>query len=133
VRDQALPRLEVRADHLPFAGLLPRLRKHSCRVHVLTLNCTCSGKAIVMKTSLLSLSAAAFVAVAAGALASSPALAEIEYPWCAITSLSRGTPMCDFATIDQCRATIGGGAGFCQPNPRAAQAQMPPAQRRGVR
>lgn len=86
-----------------------------------------------MRTYLLSLSAAAFVAVAASSLASSPVRAEVEYPWCAITSLSRGTPMCDFATIDQCRATIGGGAGFCQPNARAGQAQMPTTPRRGGR
>ena len=86
-----------------------------------------------MKTSLLSLSAAAFVAAAAATLANSPARAEVEYPWCAITSLSRGTPMCDFATIDQCRAFIGGGAGFCQTNARAAQAQMPHTPRRGTR
>lgn len=86
-----------------------------------------------MKMSLFSLSAAAFVAAAAATLASSPVRAEVEYPWCAITSLSRGTPMCDFATIDQCRAFIGGGAGFCQTNARAAQAQMPHTPRRGVR
>ena len=82
-----------------------------------------------MKPSLLSLSATAFVAIAAGTLASSPGGAEVEYPWCAITSLSRGTPICDYATLDQCKAFIGGGAGFCQPNARAS-AQM---SRRGTR
>jgi len=84
-----------------------------------------------MKTSLLSLSAAALVAVAAGTLAGSPARAQVEYAWCAITSLNLGTPVCDYVTLEQCRASIVGGGGFCQPNARAAsQAQMP---RRGVR
>jgi hypothetical protein len=86
-----------------------------------------------MKTSLLSLSAAAVVLAATATLASPPARAEVEYPWCAITSLSRGAPRCDYATIDQCRAFIGGGAGFCQPNARAAQAQMLYTPRRGIR
>jgi hypothetical protein len=82
-----------------------------------------------MKTSLLLLAAA--VVVAAGTLAGSPARAQVEYPWCAITSLNRGSPVCDYATIEQCRASILGGGGFCQPNARAApQAQMP---RRGYR
>lgn len=83
-----------------------------------------------MKTPLLLLSATAFVAVAASTLASSPARAVVEYPWCSITSLNLGTPVCDYATIEQCRASILGGAGFCQPNARFAQAQVP---RRGVR
>jgi len=84
-----------------------------------------------MKTSLLSFAAAVFVAAAAGMLAGSPARAQVEYPWCAITSLNLGTPACDYATVEQCRASIVGGGGFCQPNGRAApQAQMP---RRGFR
>jgi hypothetical protein len=82
-----------------------------------------------MKTSLLSLAAGAVVA--AGVLAGSPARAQVDYPWCAITSLNLGTPVCDYATLEQCRASIVGGGGFCQPNGRVApQAQMP---RRGYR
>jgi hypothetical protein len=84
-----------------------------------------------MKTSLLTFSVASAVALAAGLLTSSPAPAAVEYPWCAITSLNLGTPACDYSTIDQCRASIVGGGGFCQPNPRASvQVQMP---RRGAR
>jgi hypothetical protein len=83
-----------------------------------------------MKTSLLSLSAA-LVTIAAGTLAGTPARADVEYPWCTITSLNLGTPDCSYSTIEQCRAAIVGGGGFCQPNARAApQAQMP---RRGFR
>jgi hypothetical protein len=83
-----------------------------------------------MKTSLLSLAAAVVVA-AAGVAAGSPARAQVEYPWCAITSLNLGTPVCDYATIEQCRASIVGGGGFCQPNGRfTPQAQVP---RRGYR
>ena len=85
-----------------------------------------------MKTFLLSLSATAFVAIAATALASSPSRAEVEYPWCAISSTGQsGTPNCYYATLDQCKAFLSGQAGFCQSNPRAtAQAQVP---RRGAR
>jgi hypothetical protein len=84
-----------------------------------------------MKTLLLPLSGAAVLAIAAGMLSGSPARAQVEYPWCAITSINTGTPACDYSTREQCQASILGGAGFCQPNARAApQAQMP---RRGVR
>lgn len=85
-----------------------------------------------MKTSLSSLAATAFVAIAAMALGNSPSRAEIDYPWCSVVSTSQsGIPVCLYATLDQCRAFVSGQPGFCQPNPRAvAQAQMP---RRGAR
>jgi hypothetical protein len=89
-----------------------------------------------MKTSLLSISATAFVAIAATALASSPSRAEVEYPWCVITSTGQaGGPSCSYATLDQCNAFLAGQAGFCQPNPRAtAQAQVQAkVTRRGAR
>jgi hypothetical protein len=83
-----------------------------------------------MKTSLLSLSAA-FVTIVAVTLAGTSARAEVAYAWCSITSLNLGTPDCSYSTIEQCRASIAGGGGYCQPNARAApQAQM---QRRGFR
>jgi hypothetical protein len=83
-----------------------------------------------MKTHLLTFSVASAVTIAAGLLTSSPAAA-VEYPWCAITSLNFGTPDCYYSTIDQCRASIVGGGGYCQPNPRApALVQVP---RRGAR
>jgi hypothetical protein len=45
--------------------------------------------------------------------------------------LNLGTPVCDFSTMDQCRAYVAGGAGFCQPNARAAP--QPQTTRRGAR
>ncbi|WP_160170497.1 DUF3551 domain-containing protein [Afipia sp. P52-10] len=56
---------------------------------------------------------------AAISLASAPARAEIDYPWCAITSIGQsGMPACLYATKAQCDAFIAGQAGFCQPNAR---------------
>jgi hypothetical protein len=86
-----------------------------------------------MKTSLLSLSATAFVAIAATALASSASRAEAEYAWCAITSTGQaGGPSCYYATLEQCQAFLAGQAGFCQPNPRAT-ALASQVKRRGAR
>jgi hypothetical protein len=85
-----------------------------------------------MKTC-LALAATAFVAVAATSFASTPSRAEIEYPWCSITSAGQsGTPACRYSTLEQCNAFLAGGVtGFCQPNPRAtANAQVI---RRGAR
>jgi hypothetical protein len=84
-----------------------------------------------MKTSLLSLSAAAFVAIGAMALGAGPARAQVEYPWCSITNLGGGTGTCSYTTHEQCQASILGGAGFCQPNPRASTPA--PTQRRRAR
>ena len=46
------------------------------------------------------------------------ARAEIEYPWCAQYSDggSGGGRNCGFSTIEQCRATVSGIGGFCEPN-----------------
>lgn len=46
-----------------------------------------------------------------------PAHAEINYPWCAFSSISMGTQTCSFASLDQCRAFVAS-TGFCQPNTR---------------
>ena len=75
---------------------------------------------------LLSLAATAFVAIAATSFASTPSRAEIEYPWCSITSAGQsGLPSCRYTTLDQCNAFLSGVTGFCQPNPRAsANAQV---------
>jgi hypothetical protein len=81
-----------------------------------------------MKTTLLSLSAAAFVAIGAMALGTSPARAQVEYPWCAFSNLNGGSPSCSYSTVEQCQAFLAG-QGYCQPNPRAAA----PAPRRGAR
>ena len=47
-----------------------------------------------------------------------PAGAQIEYPWCAQYSGggNGGGRNCGFSTIEQCRATISGIGGFCEPN-----------------
>jgi len=37
------------------------------------------------------------------------------YPWCANYGTPGGTN-CGFVTIEQCRATISGMGGFCEPN-----------------
>lgn len=89
----------------------------------------------IMKLSLLSLSAAAFVAVAATALASTPGRAEIDYPWCSSTAIGQsGIPSCRYATLEQCQAFIFGLNGSCQRNPRIVwQEQQMQAPRRGAR
>ena len=47
-----------------------------------------------------------------------PVRAEIEYPWCAQYGGGEmgGGRNCGFSTLEQCRATISGIGGFCQPN-----------------
>jgi hypothetical protein len=37
------------------------------------------------------------------------------YPWCAAYGTPGGTN-CGFLTIEQCRATLSGNGGFCEPN-----------------
>ena len=62
---------------------------------------------------------AAVMGIAAIAVAlASPASAGIEYPWCAQYSggASGGGRNCGFSTIEQCRATVSGMGGFCEPN-----------------
>ena len=50
-------------------------------------------------------------------LAPSPAHANIEYPWCAVYGgMSGGGTNCGFSTIEQCRLTVSGIGGFCEPN-----------------
>lgn len=72
-----------------------------------------------MKASLAALCASAFVAVAVMAVATTPVRAEIDYPWCAISSTGGlGQPLCHFATLAQCTAFLSGLAGSCRPNPR---------------
>ena len=62
--------------------------------------------------------AIAFVTlVALTLLASSAARANIEYPWCAVYGgRGGGATNCGFSTIEQCRATVSGIGGSCEPN-----------------
>jgi hypothetical protein len=45
-----------------------------------------------------------------------------DYPWCAQYSerTGGGGRNCGFVSLDQCRATISGIGGICEPNPRYA-------------
>ena len=46
-----------------------------------------------------------------------PTRAAIEYPWCAqYSGRDGGGRNCGFSTIEQCRATVSGMGGFCEPN-----------------
>jgi len=49
---------------------------------------------------------------------STPSQAEIEYPWCAQYSGGDdgGGRNCGFSTLEQCRATVSGIGGSCEPN-----------------
>jgi len=38
------------------------------------------------------------------------------YKWCAVYSGRDGSTNCYFITLEQCRATVSGAGGFCQPN-----------------
>lgn len=57
---------------------------------------------------------ASFTILLAGAFAH-PATAD-PYKWCAVYSGRDGSTNCYFITLDQCRATVSGVGGFCQPN-----------------
>jgi hypothetical protein len=64
------------------------------------------------RTAVLALSG--FVSLLAIA---SPASADVEYPWCMMQG--RHTPQsCTFTTVEQCRASLAGSAGYCDRNPR---------------
>jgi uncharacterized protein DUF3551 len=65
-------------------------------------------------------------------LGTSPASAEITYPWCAqyadrgggqhpggiiLVDDGTGGRNCGFKTLEQCRAAVAGNGGRCEPNP----------------
>jgi Protein of unknown function (DUF3551) len=61
-----------------------------------------------------------FVLAAFAALMPATARAEIEYPWCANYSGGAdggGGSNCGFISYEQCKETIWGMGGFCDPNP----------------
>jgi hypothetical protein len=45
------------------------------------------------------------------------ATAQIYYPWCAVLNMGDAAYNCGFVSIEQCRATVSGIGGFCEPNP----------------
>ena len=58
----------------------------------------------------------AAIALVAIAAVARPAAA-IEYPWCAqYGGKDGGARNCGFSTLEQCRATVSGIGGFCEPN-----------------
>jgi len=61
-----------------------------------------------------------FVGLAAVTLfASAQGRAEIDYPWCAMTSTGQsGKPSCVYATLEQCQAFLAGQSGSCVRNAR---------------
>ena len=65
-----------------------------------------------------------FILAAIASMSVTPVRAEIEYPWCAqYSSEDGGGRNCGFSTLEQCRATVSGIGGSCEPNlfyPRSA-------------
>ena len=58
-----------------------------------------------------------FILAAIASMSATPARAAIEYPWCAqYSGEDGGGRNCGFSTLEQCRATISGMGGFCEPN-----------------
>jgi hypothetical protein len=58
-----------------------------------------------------------FILAAIASMSVTPVRAEIEYPWCAqYTGEDGGGRNCGFSTLEQCRATISGMGGSCEPN-----------------
>jgi hypothetical protein len=59
-----------------------------------------------------------FILAAIASISATPARAEIEYPWCAQYGGGEmgGGRNCGFSTLEQCRATISGIGGSCEPN-----------------
>jgi len=56
-------------------------------------------------------------AIASLPVLATPARAAIEYPWCAqYSGEDGGGRNCGFSTLEQCRATISGMGGSCEPN-----------------
>ena len=71
------------------------------------------------------------LAVAAGfaiSFITSSAYAD-PYPWCAAYGTPGGTN-CGFLTIEQCRATLSGNGGFCEPNQFYTGPETTPASRK---
>jgi hypothetical protein len=59
-----------------------------------------------------------FILAAVASISAAPAKAGIEYPWCAQYGGGDdgGGRNCGFSTLEQCRETISGIGGSCEPN-----------------
>jgi hypothetical protein len=89
----------------------------------------------VMTRLILSVSAAAFVAIAASSFFTTPGRAEIDYPWCSSSSTGQGGgPSCRYTSLEQCQAAVFGLNGWCSKNSRIVwQEQQQQAPKRGSR
>jgi hypothetical protein len=74
------------------------------------------GTAFMSRRAVLGLAFA--LAGALSAIAAGPAAAR-EYPWCAMIPMFQAGPaqLCQFDTLEQCRAEILGHGGWCNLNP----------------
>jgi hypothetical protein len=59
-----------------------------------------------------------FILAAIASISATPARAAIEYPWCAQYGGGGfgGGRNCGFVSFEQCRATVSGIGGSCEPN-----------------
>ncbi len=71
----------------------------------------------------------AVAAIMFAALSSSSIGARADGTWCASYSGGSGGTNCGFYSFEQCRATVSGIGGFCQPNPFSAGAAREPRRR----
>jgi hypothetical protein len=58
-----------------------------------------------------------FVGLAAAALFAAGNAQADPYKWCAVLNMGDAAYNCGFNTIEQCRATVSGVGGSCEPNP----------------
>ena len=63
------------------------------------------------------LGAAAITGFAAAALFAPGNAQANPYKWCAVLNVGDAAYNCSFVTIEQCRASVSGIGGFCEPNP----------------
>ena len=63
------------------------------------------------------LAATATVGLAVVALLATGNAQADPYKWCAVLNMGDAAYNCGFDTIAQCRATVSGVGGFCEPNP----------------
>jgi hypothetical protein len=64
-------------------------------------------------------------ASAAFAFATTPARAEVEYPWCSRSSTAQGGgPSCRYASLEQCQNAVAYSNGWCERNARVVWAEQ---------